>query len=175
MRNATPRRVFIRASIATLALGIAVLCNLFVTYSSQALGTSSNDSNKATLKSTSSSKKQKNQPVPQTAVETPSPKTLQPLPQPLATALSLDVDELTAQRLASTLTPLTGAVTLSSIKAFTPKDHSFALLRPTDQGWKILGVLWYWWTPGIVVAWVLFSRMLARAIRVHELKKVVAS
>ncbi|MFI5212537.1 MAG: hypothetical protein ACHQTE_01075 [Candidatus Saccharimonadales bacterium] len=42
-------------------------------------------------------------------------------------------------------------------------SSAIPLLQPTDQGWKILGVLWYWWVIGgvIAAAGVRFSMKLA--------------
>ena len=200
MRDATLRTDFARVAVAILAIVVAVLCNLAVSHSARALSLSNlldntvksipfldheGDNNHSVLKSTTSiysqssvqsflsSKKQKSQPSSVPPAQAPAPEVKIATPTPLTTIASIDVATLNDQQLADISIPFNVPMKFDNTTLPTSGDHTFALIRPTEQGWKILDVLWYWWTPAIAALWLMFSRLLTRAIHLYGLKKVV--
>ncbi|GEM_PF-1920129 len=59
--------------------------------------------------------------------------------------------------------PRRGAQLIAVHSARTPQSASFAILQPSEQGWQIAGIAWYWWVVAGVAIWLGWRLLLRRA------------
>lgn len=59
--------------------------------------------------------------------------------------------------------PRRGAQLIAVHSARTPQSGSFAILQPSEQGWQIAGIAWYWWVVAGVAIWLGWRLLLRRA------------
>lgn len=86
----------------------------------------------------------------------------EPLPElPVIETLAVRTPSVILARPAS-------AVVISHPVVASVAGDSVAPLQPTHQGWKIFGIVWYWWLLGIVTGYFI-GRFMRRRLRPGEL------
>jgi len=58
--------------------------------------------------------------------------------------------------------PRRGAQLIAVHSARTLQSASFAILQPSEQGWQIAGIAWYWWVVAGVAIWLGWRLLLRR-------------
>lgn len=95
-------------------------------------------------------------PQPVATVTPQAPPVQQALPPEVELAASMSSIPSRRQLLSLVSEPLMISMPFNprTVGDYYPSADSFAVLRPSTEGWKLLGISWIWWVAGSAVIWL---------------------
>lgn len=140
---------------------VAKTTDAVVTKLSNGNGNSQSAKKQATSSNASSSNTQASEPVATPAEPAP---VITPQAPPAAEALPPEVESIAnlssipsgKQLLNLVATPLLSPASLTyrGLDVYPPTIDSFAMVRPSPEGWRIMGIPWTWWVAASGLVWL---------------------